>query len=48
MLARLLYLQRKVSRNTLRTILQAAGLSWRQCKKRLGKANAEKRAKFVE
>lgn len=41
-------LQRKVSRNTLRTILRAAGLSWKQCKKLLSKGKPEKRAEFVE
>lgn len=40
-------LGRRVSRNTLRTILQAAGLSWKQCKKLLAKADPEKRAEFV-
>jgi transposase len=40
-------LQRKVSRNTLRTILKAAGLSWKKCKKLLTKAKPEKRAQFV-
>lgn len=41
-------LNRKVSRNTLRTILKAGGLSWKKCKKLLAKANPEKRAAFVE
>jgi transposase len=41
-------LGRKVSRNTLRTILRAAGLRWKQCKKLLSKADAQKRACFVE
>jgi transposase len=41
-------LERKVSRNTLRQILKAAGLSWKKCKKLLSKANPEKRAAFVE
>jgi transposase len=41
-------LGRKVSRNTLRTILRAAGLRWKQCKKLLSKADADKRAHFVE
>jgi transposase len=41
-------LGRKVSRNTLRTILRAAGLRWKQCKKLLSKADAQKRAHFVE
>lgn len=37
-----------MSRNTLRTILKAAGLSWKKCKKLLAKANPEKRQHFVE
>jgi len=37
-----------VSRNTLRTILKAAGLSWKKCKKLLAKANPKKRERFVE
>lgn len=41
-------LERSISRNTLRTILKQAGLSWKKCKKLLTKANPEKRAKFVE
>lgn len=41
-------LERQVSRNTLRTILRAAGLRWKQCKKLLTNANPEKRALFVE
>jgi transposase len=41
-------LGRKVSRNTLRTILSAAGLRWKQCKKLLSKADAQKRTRFVE
>jgi transposase len=41
-------LARQVSRNTLRTILRAAGLRWKQCKKLLTKADAKKRAHFVE
>ncbi len=41
-------LSRQVSRNTLRTILRAAGLRWKQCKKLLSKADAEKRTHFVE
>lgn len=40
-------LQRKVSRNTVRTILKQFGLSWKKCKKLLTRANAEKRAAFV-
>jgi len=38
----------QVSRNTLRTILSAAGLRWKQCKKLLRKGDVEKRAHFVE
>ena len=38
---------RPVSRNTLRTILKQAGLSWKKCKKLLSKANAARRAEFV-
>jgi len=38
----------QVSRNTLRTILSAAGLRWKQCKKLLCKGDVEKRAHFVE
>lgn len=41
-------LGRPVSRNTLRTILRAAGLRWKQCKKLLSKGNAQQRAHFVE
>jgi hypothetical protein len=41
-------LGRPVSRNTLRTILRAAGLRWKQCKKLLAKADPAKRAAFVE
>jgi hypothetical protein len=40
-------LGRPVSRNTLRTILTQAGLSWKKCKKLLSKANAARRAEFV-
>lgn len=36
-------LQRKVSRNTIRTTLKQFGLSWKKCKKLLTRANAEKR-----
>jgi hypothetical protein len=38
---------KRVSRNTLRTILRTAGLSWKKCKKLLSKASAEKRTAFV-
>jgi transposase len=41
-------LGRRVSRNTLRTILRAAGLRWKQCKKLLANADPVKRAAFVE
>ncbi len=41
-------LDRHVSRNTLRTILRAAGLRWKQCKKLLANADPDKRAHFVE
>lgn len=41
-------LGRMVSRNTLRTILKQAGLSWKKCKKLLAKANAHQRAEFVQ
>jgi transposase len=40
-------LDRRVSRTTLRTLLKQAGLSWKKCKKALGKANPKKRAEFV-
>ena len=39
---------RQVSRTALRTILRAAGLRWKQCKKLLSKADPQKRADFVE
>jgi transposase len=39
---------RQISRPTLRTILRAAGLRWKQCKKLLSKGDAQKRAHFVE
>jgi len=41
-------LGKPVSRTTLRTLLQQAGLSWKKGKKLLAKANPEKRAQFVE
>ncbi len=41
------HLNRKVCRNTLRTILKQAGLRWKKCKKLLTKANPEQRAAFV-
>jgi transposase len=41
-------LKRHVSRNTLRTMLRAAGLRWKQCKKLLTNADPAKRAHFVE
>ena len=40
-------LERQVSRNTLRTILRAAGLRWKQCKKLLTNADPATRAHFV-
>lgn len=40
-------LGRQVSRNTLRTILQSAGFSWKKCKKLLAKADPKKRAVIV-
>jgi len=40
-------LGKSVSRTMLRTILKAAGLSWKKCKKLLAKADAAKRAAFV-
>lgn len=39
--------QHKVSRNTLRTILQRENLSWKKCQKVLKKANAKKRAEYI-
>ena len=41
-------LQRKVSRNPLRTILKQAGFSWKKCKKLLQRAKPEQRTEFVE
>jgi hypothetical protein len=41
-------LNRQVSRNMLYTILKAAGLSWKKCKKLLAKADPAKRAEFVQ
>jgi transposase len=41
-------LHRDVSRSTLRKMLQAARLSWKKCKKFLGKRNPTKRAAFME
>jgi transposase len=38
----------RVSRTTLRTILRAAGLRWKRCKKLLANADPVKRAAFVE
>lgn len=37
-----------MSRNTLRNILKAGGLSWKKCKKLLAKAKPEERERFVE
>jgi transposase len=41
-------LQRTVSRSTLQKMLRAARLSWKKCKKFLGKRNPQKRAAFME
>jgi len=41
-------LGKAVSRNSLRAILKAAGLSWQKCKKLLAKADSEQRASFVD
>jgi hypothetical protein len=41
-------LGRRVSRNTLRGMLKAGGLSWKKCKKLLSKATPEQRVAFVE
>ena len=41
-------LEQRVSRTTLRTLLQQAGLSWKKSKKVLAKANPEQRAEFVQ
>ncbi|MEZ6138945.1 MAG: IS630 family transposase [Zavarzinella sp.] len=40
--------QRYVSRNTVRRILQLAGLSWKKCKKLFGKGDPEKRAEYLK
>lgn len=40
-------LGREVSRSTLQTMLQEAKLSWKKCKKLLGKRNPQKRAEFM-
>jgi transposase len=40
--------KRVVSRATLHQLLKLAGLSWKKCKKLLGKAKPEKRQDFVE
>ena len=37
-----------VSRNTIRRLLKLAKLSWKKCKKLLGKADPEKRAEFLK
>ena len=37
-----------VSRSTLHAMLHAADLSWKKCKKLLGKRNPTKRAAFME
>ncbi len=41
-------LHRAVSRSTLQKMLQKARLSWKKCKKWLGKRNPQKRAEFME
>lgn len=40
--------QCEVSRTTLRTVLKQADLSWKKCQKVLKKANAQKRAAYIE
>lgn len=40
--------QRRVSKATLHKLLHAAGLTWKKCKKLLGKGDPAKRAVFVE
>ena len=37
-----------MSRNTLRTVLKQADLSWKKCQKVLKKANPQKRAAYIE
>lgn len=39
---------RVVSKSTLHKMLKAAGLSWKKCKKLLGKRNPEKRQAFLD
>lgn len=39
---------RRPSRNMLRALLKKHGLSWKKCKKVLGKANPKKRQAFIE
>lgn len=39
---------RRPSRNLLRNLLQKHGLSWKKCKKVLGKADPERRQVFIE
>jgi transposase len=41
-------LQREVSRSTLQKMLHKAKLTWKKCKKLLGKRNPQKRAEFME
>lgn len=41
-------LRRTVSRSTLQKMLRAARLSWKKCKKFLGKRNPQKRVAFLE
>lgn len=41
-------LGRSVSRSTLRSLLKAAGMSWKKCKKLLARAKPERRAAYVQ
>lgn len=41
-------LNRVLSRSTFHRMLHAAGMSWKKCKKLLGKANPEKRQAYLE
>lgn len=40
--------QRQVSKNTVRTLLQQTGFSWKKCKKLLAKAKPEARQQYIE
>lgn len=42
------YWQRRISRSTLRRLVQAAGLSWKKCKKVLKKASRAERQAYIE